>query len=231
MAGERILVVDDEPDLRSLVATSLRRAKFDVVEAGDGQAGIDTFFEQQPSLVVLDVNMPVLDGWAVLDRLREASDVPVLMLTARATEQDRVRGLRSGADDYLVKPFGRQELVARIEALLRRARASRPPAADVHRDPFLTLDLRQRLAHVRGVEVALTPLEFRLLATLVRHAGTVLDRDQLRELVWNDTQSLAPEQVKLYVSYLRRKLTIDGVPPPIETVRGAGYRYVIPPKD
>ena len=229
MATDSILVVDDEEDIRNLVATSLRRAGFDVVTAEDGQQGIDRFFEHAPRLVVLDVAMPVLDGWTVLERIREASDIPVIMLTARTAETDRVRGLRSGADDYLVKPFGRQELVARIEALLRRARTERPAAQDVIDDPFVTLDLRQRIVTVRGIEVSLTPLEFRLLAVLLRHRGEVLSRERLLELVWGDTQALAPEQVKLYVSYLRRKLTIDGQGPPIETVRGAGYRWAPSP--
>jgi DNA-binding response OmpR family regulator len=229
MANERILVVDDEEDIRGLVAKTLKRAGFEVHAAADGASGIELFFDVDPRLVVLDVMMPKLDGWAVLDLIREASDLPVIMLTARTAEQDRVRGLRSGADDYLVKPFGRQELVARVEALLRRARTERPASVDVVTDSFLTLDLRQRLVTLRGVEVALTPLEFRLLAILVRHRGQVLDRDRLLELVWGDTQALAPEQVKLYVSYLRRKLTIDGQAPPIETVRGAGYRYVADP--
>ena len=228
MSTARILVVDDEDDLRSLVVTTLTRGGYEVHDAADGQAGIDAFFEHAPQLVVLDVMMPGLDGWTVLDRIREASDVPVIMLTARTAEADRVRGLRSGADDYLVKPFGRQELVARIEALLRRARTERPRSEDLLEDEFLTIDLRQRIVSVRGLEVALTPLEFRLLAVLVRHRGEVLGRERLRELVWGDTQSLSPEQVKLYVSYLRRKLTIGGVAPPIETVRGAGYRYVGP---
>ncbi len=231
MANERILVVDDEDDIRNLVATTLRRAGFDVHAAADGLAGMDAFFDVDPALVVLDVMMPGLDGWTVLDRIREASDLPVIMLTARTAEQDRVRGLRSGADDYLVKPFGRQELVARVEALLRRARTERPASADVVTDSFLTIDLRQRLVTVNGLEVALTPLEFRLLAVFVRHRGVVLDRERLLELVWNDTQALAPEQVKLYGSYLRKKLTVDGAAPPIETVRGAGYRYAAPLAD
>jgi DNA-binding response OmpR family regulator len=228
MAGERVLVVDDEADLRDLVVAVLGRAGYEPHAARDGQEGVDAFFDLDPALVVLDVGMPRMDGWAVLDRIREASDTPVIMLTARTTEGDRVRGLRAGADDYLSKPFGKQELVARVEALLRRARTSRPAAADRYEDAFLALDLRQRLVSVGGLEVGLTPLEFRLLAVLVRHRGEVLGRDRLRELVWGDTQSLAPEQVKLYISYLRRKLTIDGAEPPIETVRGSGYRYVAP---
>src|SRR5690349_14420365 len=131
MSKGRILVVDDEDDIRDLVDRTLARAGYEVVVAADGAAGIEAFFDAQLQLVVLDVMMPGIDGWGVLERIREASDLPVIMLTARTAEADRVRGLRGGADDYLVKPFGRQELVARIEALLRRARTERPVASDV----------------------------------------------------------------------------------------------------
>jgi DNA-binding response OmpR family regulator len=231
MDSARILVVDDEEDLRDLVSRVLERAGFTVGTAVDGQAGVEQYFADAPDLVILDVSMPRLDGWGALDRIREASEVPVIMLTARDSELDRVRGLRSGADDYLPKPFGRQELVARVEALLRRSRRGQPAADARYEDGFLTLDRVQRIVVVGGTEVSLTPLEFRLLSVLVAHAGEVLTRERLRELVWNDAQSLAPEQVKLYVSYLRRKLdaAAGGAAPPIETVRGAGYRYVPPP--
>lgn len=228
MDPARILVVDDEQDLRELVARVLGRSGYDVLVAEDGIEGVEACFEHAPDLVVLDVSMPRLDGWGVLDRIREVSEVPVIMLTARTAEVDRVRGLRAGADDYLPKPFGHQELVARIEALLRRARRDQPPPDARYEDAFLTLDRVQRIVVVGGREVSLTPLEFRLLSVLVRHSGEVLTRERLRELVWNDVQTLAPEQVKLYVSYLRRKLDLDGSGTPIETVRGAGYRYCPP---
>jgi DNA-binding response OmpR family regulator len=171
--------------------------------------------------------MPELDGWQTLERIRDLSDVPVLMLTARATELERVRGLKAGADDYLTKPFGRQELVARVEALLRRAAASptteRP---DSYADKALTIDFAQRSVTYDDRDVSLTPLEFKLLSTLVRHPRQVLSREQLLEHVWGDTYGVSPDQVKLYVGYLRRKLEPEEPDrAPIETVRGFGYRY------
>jgi DNA-binding response OmpR family regulator len=174
--------------------------------------------------VVLDVSMPGLDGWEVLNRIRELSDVPVLMLTARAEELEKVRGLRAGADDYVTKPFGRQELLARVDATLRRGRSA-PQAQETYADDFLTVDFAQRKVTAGGVELALTPLEFRLLGAFVRNQNQVLSHDQLLELAWGD-RSADRDQVKLYVGYLRRKLgTGVGDESPIETVRGFGYRY------
>jgi DNA-binding response OmpR family regulator len=174
--------------------------------------------------------MPELDGWGVLERIRDMSDVPVLMLTARSDELERVRGLQSGADDYVVKPFGKQELVARIQALLRRA--SRGPSeaeAETYADSYLSLDWRQARVTVGDREIQLTPLEFRLLSTFVRNPRQVLSREQLLELVWGDAFGVGGDQVKLYVGYLRRKLDPDATDSvPIETVRGFGYRYQPP---
>jgi DNA-binding response OmpR family regulator len=144
------------------------------------------------------------------------------MLTARESELEKVRALKGGADDYVTKPFGRQELVARIEAHLRRHGGQDEPQADVYEDGHVMIDFASRSVRVDGRAVSLTPLEFRLLATLVGHPNQVLGRDQLRTLVWGDTSGVSPGQVKLYVGYLRRKL---GDRVPIETVRGFGYRY------
>jgi DNA-binding response OmpR family regulator len=229
MSRARILVVDDDPSTRDLLRGMLERAGHEVREAGDGRAGLRDLYAATPDLVVLDINMPELDGWATLERIRDLSDVPVLMLTARETELERVRGLQAGADDYVVKPFGHQELVARVQALLRRA-GTRTGEQQTYADPLLRIDFAQREVHFREREVKLTPLEFRLLATFVRHPSHVLSRDQLLELVWDDSLGVSPEQVKLYVGYLRRKL--DPSAPgstPIETVRGFGYRYRQPP--
>jgi len=230
MSDPRILVADDEADIRSLVRTLLEKTGATVHEAADGREALREFHDWRPDLVVLDISMPELDGWHVLERIRDLSDVPVLMLTARGDELERVRGLQSGADDYVVKPFGRQELVARVNALLRRAqRGAAPEEADTYADAYLTVDWAQARVTVGEREVQLTPLEFRLLSTFVRHPRQVLSRDQLLELVWGDTYGVGGDQVKLYVGYLRRKLdpeTPDGVP--IETVRGFGYRYKAP---
>ena len=178
-----------------------------------------------PDLVVLDVAMPYLDGWQTLERIRDLSDVPVLMLTARTGELEKVRGLRAGADDYVTKPFGRQELVARVEALLRRAR-DRGEMDERYEDDVLAIDYAQRQVTYAGREVPLTPTEFKLLATLVRHPSQVMSPEQLLELVWGDAYGTSRGQVKLYVSYLRHKLSPDAPDStPLETVRGFGYRY------
>jgi DNA-binding response OmpR family regulator len=225
MSRARILVVDDDASTRDLLRGMLERAGHEVREAADGRAGLRDLYAATPDLVILDVNMPTLDGWATLERIRDLSDVPVLMLTARETELERVRGLKGGADDYVVKPFGHQELVARVQALLRRAGA-RAAEQQTYADPLLTIDFPQRAVRYREREVRLTPLEFKLLATFVRNPNQVLSRDQVLELVWGDSLGVSPEQVKLYVGYLRHKL--DASAPgstPIETVRGFGYRY------
>jgi DNA-binding response OmpR family regulator len=225
MSASRILVIDDDEDVRSLVRTLLSRAGHDVREAGDGRAGLREFFASPPDLVVLDVSMPELDGWETLSRIRDLSDCPVLMLTARDAELERVRGLAAGADDYVVKPFGRQELVARVQALLRRA-GGRGEEQATYADGYLTIDFAQRAIRVGDREVQLTPLEFKLLAVFVRHPNQVLSRDQLLELVWGDAYGVSPDQVKLYVGYLRKKLAPDDPDEvPVETVRGFGYRY------
>jgi DNA-binding response OmpR family regulator len=220
-----ILVVDDDDDIRALVGELLERAGHVVIKAPDGESALKLFYSRQPDLVVLDVSMPGLDGWEVLNRIRELSDVPVLMLTARAEELEKVRGLRAGADDYVTKPFGRQELLARVDATLRRGRSA-PHAQETYADDFLTVDFAQRKVTAGGVEPALTPLEFRLLGAFVRNQNQVLSHDQLLELAWGDARSADRDQVKLYVGYLRRKLgTGVGDESPIETVRGFGYRY------
>jgi DNA-binding response OmpR family regulator len=220
-----VLVVDDEADIRSLVRELLERAGHDVLEAGDGNEGLRAFFASRPDLVVLDVSMPGLDGWGTLERIRELSDVPVVMLTAQARELAKVRGLRGGADDYITKPFGRQELLARVEANLRRRRSDADAPA-TYGDGFVTVDFAQRAVEVAGTPLSLTPLEFRMLAAFVRNSNQVLSHEQLLELAWGDARNAERDQVKLYVGYLRRKLGAPaGEESPIETVRGFGYRY------
>ncbi|HEV3034442.1 MAG TPA: response regulator transcription factor [Solirubrobacteraceae bacterium] len=225
MSRTRILVVDDDAITREMLREMLERTGHEVREAADGRAGLRELYAATPELVILDVNMPELDGWATLERIRDLSDVPVLMLTAHEGELERVRGLQGGADDYVVKPFGNQELIARVHALLRRAGA-RTVALQSYADPIVTIDFGRREVRYRERGVKLTPLEFKLLAAFVRHPNQVLSRDQLLELVWDDSLGVSPGQVKLYVRYLRHKL--DPTAPastPIETVRGFGYRY------
>ena len=227
MAGTRILVVDDDDDIRGLVRALLERAGHQVSDAPDGRAGLRELFAASPDLVILDVAMPGLDGWETLERIREVSDVPVLMLTARDAELERVRGLKGGADDYVIKPFGRQELVARVDVLLRRPRSG--DAQDTYADTRLSISFAQRAVRYDDREIALTRLEYRLLSAFVRHPNQVLSQDQIRELVWGDTTATSRDEVKLYVGYLRRKLAPDApLSTPIETVRGFGYRYKTP---
>jgi DNA-binding response OmpR family regulator len=222
----RVLVVDDDDDIRLLLEELLRGAGYTVDTAQDGRAALRVFHGSPCDLVILDLSMPELDGFETLERLRDLSDVPVILLTARSGEIDKVRGFRAGADDYVVKPFGRQELLARIEALLRRA--PEPTHLEHYDDGTISIDYERRLVLCRGVPVRLTPLEFRLLDALVRHAGRVLSADQLIEHGWGHTTGVSRDQVKLYVSYLRKKLgQADGFQP-IETVRGFGYKYVSP---
>jgi DNA-binding response OmpR family regulator len=226
MNASRVLVIDDDADIRGLVAKLLERTGLSVEQAEDGRAGLRALHKTPPDLVVLDVSMPDLDGWQTLERIRDLSEVPVLMLTARGDELERVRGLQAGADDYVVKPFGRQELVARVQALLRRAGPQAAQQQEHYADDRLTIDFAQRAVTFGGEAVSLTPLEFKLLAALVRHPRQVLSREQLLELVWGDSYGVSSDQVKLYVGYLRRKLAPeDPAGAPIETVRGFGYRY------
>jgi DNA-binding response OmpR family regulator len=223
--GPRILVVDDDEDIRTLLRELLGRAGYRVEEAADGRAALRQLFETPPSLVLLDVNMPEMDGYQTLERIRDLSDVPVIMVTARTQELERVRGLASGADDYVSKPFGRQELLARVQALLRRT-GGKVEVTEAYRDGFVEIDYPQRRVVVGEREVQLTPLEFKLLSAFVAHPNQVLSRDQLLELVWGDPYGVSGDQVKLYVGYLRKKLDPDEPDSvPVETVRGFGYRY------
>jgi DNA-binding response OmpR family regulator len=224
MSGERVLIVDDEADIRGLLRQLLERSGRLVKEAGDGREALRTLHTWRPDLVVLDIQMPGLDGYTTLERIRDLTDVPVLMLSARGTEIDKVRGLKAGADDYVTKPFGRAELLARVEALLRRRGGAPTEIPEAYEDAAVFVDFAQRLVRVHGEEVALTPLEYRLLSAFVRHPNQILSHEQLLELVWGD-EDASREQVKLYVGYLRRKLAM---PDAIESVRGFGYRYRAP---
>ena len=221
----RILVVDDDADIRALLVELLGRAGFDVDEAAEGRSALRRLYQSPPALVILDITMPEMNGYETLERIRDLTDIPVLMLTARTQELEKVRGLSGGADDYVVKPFGRQELLARVQALLRRS-GGKTSVVERYSDAFLEIDFAQRRVSAQGRLVALTPLEFKLLSAFVQHPNQVLTRDQLLELVWSDPYAVSGDQVKLYVGYLRKKLAPhDPAQTPIETARGFGYRY------
>ncbi|HSC48758.1 MAG TPA: response regulator transcription factor [Gaiellaceae bacterium] len=224
MQGASVLVVDDDADVRTLVCELLARAGYAVSEAPNGREALRLLHEERPDLIVLDVSMPELDGWATLERIRELSTVPVVMLSALGAELEKVRALRGGADDYVTKPFGRQELLARVETVLRRAPTGE--VREAYADELLEVDFSQRRVRANGVDVELTPLEFRLLTAFVDHPGRLLEHDQLLALAWGGERGSSRDQVKLYVGYLRRKLGAAGVSADaIESVRGYGYRY------
>ena len=226
MQPERILIIEDETDVRAALRILLERSGLDTIEAATGRDGLRLFHARRPDLIVLDIGLPDMDGWTVLERIRDLSDVPVLMLTARGLETEKIRGLQSGADDYVTKPFSNAEVVARVQALLRRASGRRDDKLEVYDDGRLFVDLAGRVVRVADEEVVLTSLEFRLLATLVRHAGNVLSPEQLLEHAWNDPDAIGPDRVKFAVGRLRRKLGWDDpATSPIQAVRGIGYRY------
>jgi DNA-binding response OmpR family regulator len=227
----KILAVEDEPDITLALRLIFERAGYHFISCPDGRTGLRKVHEEKPDLVLLDVGLPGMDGWTVLERIRDLADLPVLMLSAHGQETDKVRGLRAGADDYVTKPFTNNELLARAEALLRRAGKSAGAAewADLYDDGAVRIDRRARTVHVTAPEgeqeVRLTSMEFRLLNVLVTHAGAVLSAQQLLSLVWDDPTGLGPDRVKFAVLRLRRKLGWDGELSPIEAVRGVGYRY------
>ena len=223
-----ILVVDDERNIVELVKLYLEKDGFAVVAARDGREALSLAERHDPDLVVLDLMLPEIDGWEVTRELRRRGDTPILMLTARGDDVDRIVGLELGADDYLVKPFNPRELVARVRAILRRtdgvARGTRP----IEVGP-LRVDPRRREAYVGSRRLELRPREFDLLAALARDPGVVLTRNVLLESVWGTDFPGETRTVDVHVAALRAKLGGDG--PPIETVRGVGYRLVPPPRE
>lgn len=221
----KLLVIEDEADIAAMVRAILRRAGYDVTTAADGKSGLDAFHREPPDLILLDIGLPDVDGWEVLSRIRDASEVPVMMLTAYSGEEDKVRGLRGGADDYLTKPFGANELIARVETLLRRAATADPLEAN-YDDGLVRIDVARHEVRVQGRPVSLTPTEFLLLSILVHNQGRVLRARTLLTRVWDDPTGLAPERVKYTVRRLRHKLGwTAGAASPLEAVRGYGYRY------
>jgi two-component system, OmpR family, response regulator MprA len=216
----RVLVVEDDQEIANVLLRSLRLEGYDVRAAGDGVTALDESVVFEPDAVVLDLGLPRLDGVEVAKKLRSDGDVPILMLTARDTVDDRVKGLDSGADDYLVKPFDRQELLARLRALLRR-RPPRGSAFVVVGDLKLNPDTREVERGERQIE--LTSREFELLEYLMRNERLVVSRDRLLEEVWGYAPFAETNTVDVFVSNLRRKLESGGEPRLLHTVRGAGY--------
>jgi two-component system alkaline phosphatase synthesis response regulator PhoP len=226
MAGETILVGDDEAHSVELAALYLEREGFRVQPADDGEKALEMIARQPPALLVLDLMLPGVDGWEVCRRVRAGSaapDLPIIMLTARDDDVDKIVGLELGADDYVTKPFNPRELVARVKAILRRTQRAARPQAPIHVGD-LTIDPARHEVTITGQPVELRPKEFDLLLTLAEHRGIVLSRDQLLNLVWGYDFYGETRTVDVHIANLRKKLTSPSLE--IETVLGIGYKLV-----
>ncbi|MCS7038456.1 MAG: response regulator transcription factor [Anaerolineae bacterium] len=220
----RILIIEDEPDLRKTLKMNLKEQGYKVFTAADGQEGLEKARSKAPDLILLDLMLPGLDGLSLLRAVRQQSDVPVLVLTARTADMDKIIGLESGADDYITKPFSLGELLARVRALLRRARSH--GVREVLSSGGLTLDLVSRRATLNGKELNLSPKEFSLLAELMRHEHAVLSRDLLLTRIWGYDFVGDSRTVDVHIRWLREKIETDPSRPMlIQTVRGIGYRF------
>lgn len=228
LKNKTILVVDDEERMARFIRLNLEHDGFRVVEAYRGMQALQQYRDSLPDLILLDIMMPDIDGFEVLSMLREISNVPVIMLTAKGEEDDRVRGLELGADDYVTKPFSPRELVSRVRAVLRRTDSSSTESPDVIEvDQHLKLDFSKREIWLEGELIKLRPTEYRLLYHLVKNAGWVLTYDQILSRVWGYEYRDEPHYVRLYINYLRQKIEKDPSNPVyILTERGVGYRFV-----
>lgn len=227
MNNALIMVVEDEPSIAEVVSLYLRRAGYQVVIANDGQDALDAMARQMPELIVLDLMLPEIDGFDLTRWVRDRSDVPIIMLTARRDESDRIAGLEMGADDYVVKPFSPQELVSRVRAVLRRTRGQ---SLEQGEQPIkfnqLCIDPQTRLVNVRGEEKSLTAKEFDMLWLMARHPRQVFTRQQLLERVWGLSDYIDPGTVTVHVRRLREKIESDPSEPQyIQTVWGVGYKF------
>lgn len=224
--SEKILVIDDEDTTVQLISIALERKGFEVIKAYRAEDGLRKAYRTHPDLVLLDIMMPNMDGWEVCRRLRELSDVPIIFLTAKSEVRDVVKGLEMGADDYIVKPYDSDELVARIRAHLRRAPKPSVSEELVFDSGNFRINFLNREVWVNGKLVHLTPKEFKLLAVLVRNAGRVISRADLVKEAWGPEYVDATDSLKLYIHYLRQKVEVEAENPTyILTSRGVGYRF------
>lgn len=228
--AKKILTIDDDPIFLRLADQVLTGQGYEVLKAVNGQEGLRCLFMEKPDLVLLDVVMPRMDGWQTCQRIREISDIPILMLTGRQkAEEDVVRGLDYGADEYLLKPIGSRELVARIRAVFLRIELPAPTEATraaTYTDDFLTLDIAERKVVVKGERIKLTPREFRIFALLVENAGHIITHKQLLEKVWGWEYTDDVDYVRIYIAHLRQKLELDpALPKYIITELGVGYYF------
>jgi DNA-binding response OmpR family regulator len=223
-----ILVVDDEPRMTKFVRMNLELEGYRVAEAANGLEALEKVKNELPDLVILDVNMPELDGFETLKLIRQTTTVPVIMLTVKADEDDRIHGLELGADDYVTKPFSPRELASRVKAVLRRTAMAAPEEkTEIKVDDDLTIDFKKREVSARGKHIKLRPTEYRLLYHLVSNAGYVMTHDMLLAKVWGHEYRDESQYVRLYINYLRQKIEPDpGHPKYILTEHGVGYRFV-----
>jgi len=228
MNANTILIVEDEPSIAEVVSIYLQRAGYQVIILPDGQSAIDYLSQRTPDLVILDIMLPKIDGLRLTGWLRDQSDVPIILLTARRAETDRIAGLELGADDYVVKPFSPQELVSRVRAVLRRTRSKDQDKVEAAINfPTLSIDPQTRLVLSRGVEVPLTTREFDLIWLLATHPRQVFTRTQLLEQVWGQAEYIDPSTVTVHIRRLREKIESDpSQPEHLQTVWGIGYKYV-----
>jgi two-component system KDP operon response regulator KdpE len=227
MKSSTILVVDDEPQIRRTLRTALSAEGYAIVEANDGQQALEKLRDEKPDLVLMDVNMPVLDGLQACRAIRASSRVPMIMLTVRGAEKDKVRALDAGADDYVVKPFGIQELLARIRVALRRSASG--PESGVVTSKELTFDFSRRMITVRGKPVHLTPKEFDLLREMVAHHDTPISHRRLLQAVWGPDYGAENEYLRVVINQLRKKIEVNPDKPKyILTEPWVGYRLVLP---
>jgi DNA-binding response OmpR family regulator len=229
MKGKRILIVEDEPNIAEVVSLYLTRAEFQVRIAKDGMAAMQLLEDQIPDLVILDIMLPEVDGFAITRWLRERSNVPIIMLTARRDEIDRITGLELGADDYVVKPFSPQELVSRVRAVLRRAGQTETSTQEAQPVTVgdLTINPLSRTITLKEETIALTAKEFDMLYLLASHPQQVFTRDQLLDQVWGEVEYIDPSTVTVHVRRLREKIEKDpSSPTKLLTVWGVGYKFV-----
>jgi DNA-binding response OmpR family regulator len=225
----KILVIEDEEDMAKFLHHKLEREGYQVLSASDSVEGLRTLHEQNPHLILLDLMIPGMNGWEACKRIREFSDIPIIMLTALAEVQDKVRGLTLGADDYITKPFSLQELVARIRAALRRYGYPSGEDLMVKVDDYLVVDLARRRVATNGQWVELSPTEYRMLNCFLDNAGRILTNQSLLTQVWGWEYSQKTDYVKVYVHHLRKKIERDPQKPCyILTERGLGYRFQVP---
>ena len=224
---EKILVVEDDPEFLNLTQTWLQNAGYEVITAEDGAEGMRRVYSGRPNLVLLDANMPKMDGWEVCRRIRDMSDIPVMMVTVNDQKDYRLRGFSNGADDYVTKPVDFPELIARIQAVLRRSGASaQEDIQDTFDNGEIEVDWRSRQVWVRGKRVKLSPTEFRILACLIKNRGWIVTHEQLLEKAWGPNYIGDKSFVKLYIRYLRQKIEEDPhKPKSILTERGVGYYF------